>query len=112
VNGSEKMIVYEDGAPEPVRIFDHGVVYKDPATFGEYQLSYRTGDIISPRIDTVEPLAVEMAEFAEAVRRGAAPTDHGDLCRDVVALIEAAEDSLNEGGAPVTVTRAASEFAS
>ena len=47
--GSEKMVVYEDGSPEPVRVFDRGVVYEDPETFGEYHLSYRTGDIVSPR---------------------------------------------------------------
>ena len=52
VVGSEKMVVYEDGAPEPIRLFDHGVVYTDPETFGEYQLSYRTGDIVSPKLDT------------------------------------------------------------
>ena len=57
VVGSEKMVVYEDGAPEPVRVFDHGVVYQDPETFGEYQLSYRTGDIVSPKLDANEPLA-------------------------------------------------------
>ena len=28
--GSRKMIVYEDGTSEPVRVFDHGVTYKDP----------------------------------------------------------------------------------
>ena len=43
--GSQKMVVYDDGAAEPVRIFDHGVVYRDPETFGQYHLSYRTGDI-------------------------------------------------------------------
>ena len=25
--GSEKMVVYEDGSPEPIRVFDSGVVY-------------------------------------------------------------------------------------
>ena len=60
VVGSEKMVVYDDGTAEPVRVFDHGVVYKDPETFGEYQLSYRTGDILSPKIDDVR-----------AARRGA-----------------------------------------
>ena len=40
------MVVYEDGATEPIRLFDHGVVYRDPETFGEYHLSYRTGDIV------------------------------------------------------------------
>ena len=47
--GSEKMVVYDDGSPEPVRVFDHGVVYEDPETFGEYHLSYRTGDITISR---------------------------------------------------------------
>ena len=65
--GSEKMVVYDDGTPEPVRVFDHGVVYKDPETFGEYQLSYRTGDILSPKLEAYEPLAKELEDF---VRRG------------------------------------------
>ena len=50
--GSERMVIYDDGAPEPVRVFDRGVVYKDPETFGEYHLSYRSGDVISPRIES------------------------------------------------------------
>ena len=101
--GSEKMVVYEDGAAEPVRVFDHGVVYKDPETFGEYQLSYRSGDIVSPRIDGAEPLGLQLRDFVEAARRGAAPADHGDLCLDVIRLIEASERSLTEGGQPVTL---------
>ncbi len=70
VVGSKKMVVYDDGTPEPVRIFDHGVVYEDPETFGEYHLSYRTGDILSPKIDTYEPLGEELADFADAIRTG------------------------------------------
>ena len=46
--GSERMVVYDDGSTEPIKVFDHGVVYEDPETFGEYHLSYRTGDIVSP----------------------------------------------------------------
>ena len=49
VVGSEKMLVYEDGSSEPVRIFDSGIEYRDPESFGQYQLSYRTGDIVSPQ---------------------------------------------------------------
>src|SRR5439155_10619006 len=70
--GSEKMVVYEDGAAEPVRIFDHGVVYRDPETFGEYQLSYRTGDILSPKLEGTEPLALELEDFIRAAREGQA----------------------------------------
>ena len=69
--GSEKMVVYDDGAAEPMRIFDHGVVYRDPETFGEYHLSYRTGDIVSPKLETHEPLAAELAGLRrrDAARR-------------------------------------------
>jgi predicted dehydrogenase len=106
--GSEKMVVYEDGAPEPVRIFDHGVVYRDPGTFGEYHLSYRTGDIVSPRIASDEPLALQIADFMAAARRGRAPEGQMALYRDVVQLIEAAELSLAEGGAQVDLAELSS----
>lgn len=102
VVGSEKMVVYDDGAPEPIRVFDHGVIYQDPETFGEYQLSYRTGDIVSPRIDNDEPIALELGDFTEMVRTGEAPDWHVELARNVAHLTEAAEESLNNGGAEVS----------
>ena len=39
--GSRKMLLYDDMSHEPVRIFDSGVSFSDPETFGEFQLSYR-----------------------------------------------------------------------
>ena len=52
----EKMVVYDDTSIEPVRVFDSGVVLPDPETFGEYRLTYRTGDIVSPHVTADEPL--------------------------------------------------------
>jgi predicted dehydrogenase len=95
--GSEKMVIYEDGAAEPVRVFDSGVIYKDPETFGEYQLSYRTGDILSVRTDTVEPLSAELQDFISAVRDGTTPAADSALARDVVRLTEEADRSLTDG---------------
>jgi predicted dehydrogenase len=106
VVGSDKMVVYEDSSSEPVRIFDHGVVYRDPETFGEYHLSYRTGEIVSPRVSNEEPLAIQARDFVEAVRVGRAPEGHAELCRDVVRLIEAAEASLAQDGSPIEIERA------
>ena len=101
--GSDKMVVYEDGAPEPVRVFDRGVVYRDPETFGEYHLSYRTGDIVSPHLDGSEPLAVEIDDFIDSVRAGSPREEQLELALDVVRMIEAAETSLVDGGEPVAV---------
>jgi predicted dehydrogenase len=100
--GSEKMVVYEDGAPEPIRIFDRGIFFKDPETFGEFQLSYRTGDVVSPYLEAAEPIAIQLEEFVEAVGRGSPPPDHAELCVDVVRLVEASERSLQNGGLPVS----------
>jgi predicted dehydrogenase len=111
VVGSEKMVVYEDGAPEPIRLFDHGVVYHDPETFGEYQLSYRTGDIIAPKLGTYEPLAAELQDFGRAIRAQDEMRYHGALARDVVAITEAAARSLEAGGAEVRVERSAPLYA-
>lgn len=106
VVGSRKMVVYEDGAPEPIKIFDSGVVYEDPESFGEYHLSYRTGDILSPRVPTVEPLAAQLTDFVVSARRGRAPEGHSDLCRDVVAILEAAEESLRQEGSSIELSAA------
>jgi predicted dehydrogenase len=101
VVGSRKMVVYEDGGPEAVKIFDRGVDYKDPETFGEYQLSYRSGDIRSPNLSNEEPLAVQLGDFVQGMSTGAAPAGRLELARDVVRLTEAAESSMQNGGEQV-----------
>jgi predicted dehydrogenase len=103
VVGSEKMVVYDDGSHEPIRIFDRGVVYHDPETFGEYHLSYRTGDIVSPKLESQEPLALEVEDFIATVRSGGEPTASATLASDVVRLIEGAEASLALDGAQTQV---------
>lgn len=107
VVGSEKMVVYDDGATEPIRVFDHGVVYEDPQTFGEYHLSYRTGDIISPKLESHEPLAAELADFADAIRSGRSMDYHTRLAADVVRITEAVDRSLALGGVEVGPVAAA-----
>jgi predicted dehydrogenase len=101
--GSERMVIYDDGAPEPVRLFDRGVVYRDPETFGEYHLSYRSGDILSPTIETYEPLALELSDFVSAVRADEPMEFHTALARSVVRIVEAADQSLSRGGREVVL---------
>jgi predicted dehydrogenase len=103
VVGSQKMVVYDDSSSEPVRVFDSGVEYEDPETFGQYQLSYRTGDILSPKLDTAEPIMTELTDFVAGVRQGVAPAGNPALARNVVRLIEAAESSIAERGVPEQV---------
>lgn len=94
--GSKKMIVYDDVSAEQVKVFDKGFDYQKPEGFGEYQLSTRTGDIVTPRLDSAEPLAVELREFMASVRCGAGSHELLHLARDVVRLIEASDTSLRK----------------
>jgi len=99
--GSEKMVVYEDGAPEAIKVFDRGVLYRDPETFGEFHLSYRTGDILSPKLSHDEPLALQVADFIRGIRTSPAPDYALALARDVVRMAEAADSSMRDGGGRV-----------
>ena len=101
VVGSEKMVVYDDTSNEPVRVFDSGVMPRDPKTFGEYRLTYRSGDVVSPRVDASEPLALELLDFCAAVRLGSEPRSAPSLGADVVRMVEAVDRSLEANGAPV-----------
>jgi predicted dehydrogenase len=105
--GSEKMVVYDDTSNEPVRVFDSGVTLPNPESFGEYRLTYRTGDIVSPRIAASEPLYLELADFCRAVRSGETPRSSSHLGLEVVKVIEAVDASLSRAGARTEVASSA-----
>ena len=98
--GSEKMVIYADTSNEPIRVFDAGAELPTPETFGEFRLTYRTGDIVSPKIDAIEPLALEIDDFCAAILDDAEPRSSPRLGYEVVRAVEAIESSLQSGGRP------------
>jgi predicted dehydrogenase len=101
--GSEKMLVYEDGTPEPLRVFDSGIEVGDTSDYGQYQLSYRAGDIVSLRVDATEPITAELTDFRDAIATGSEPLSDKRMALDVIRTVEAAEASLAEAGLIVPV---------
>jgi len=103
--GSRKMLVYDDTAPqEKLRIYDRGVsVQRYYDTFGEFQFSYRYGDILIPRLDESEPLRQECADFVNCIRTGQQPRTDGMNGLHVVSVLEAAHISMRESGRMVPV---------
>jgi predicted dehydrogenase len=94
--GSKKMAVYDDvEALEKIRIYDKGVD-RPPYThtFGEFQLSYRYGDVVVPYIRFTEPLSVECQHFIECIRDHSTPQSSGRDGMAVVKVLEAAQHSL------------------
>ena len=51
----------------------------DPQSFGEFRLSYRTGEIVSPAVKPAEPLQLELADFCAAARTAAVPRSSSGL---------------------------------
>lgn len=97
--GSSKMLVYDDTEPiEKIKIYDKGVDLIEPESFGEYQLTYRTGDILSPKLVSGEPLASEMEEFLSSIEEGRTPVSSGEEGLAVVRALELAEASLRKSG--------------
>ena len=92
--GSRRMVVYDDMSSEPVRIFDAGVMPPDPESFGEYKLTYRTGDILSPSIEAREPLTLEMQDFCRCIRESGTPRSSAELGLEVVRIAEAVDLAL------------------
>jgi predicted dehydrogenase len=105
VVGSRRMVQYDDtSSDESVRIYDRGLdvsTAEAPATFGEYRLTYRSGDIVVPRIDAGEPLGLELADFAHAIRTGGEPRSSSALGLEVVRALEAAHCSMECSGGPI-----------
>jgi len=98
--GKNKMLIFDDTKnDEKIKIYDKGVdLIKDPESFGEYQLTYRTGDIVSPVIKADEPLKLAVENFINSVRNNFKPKTDGYCGLRVVRVIEAAERSSENGG--------------
>jgi predicted dehydrogenase len=97
--GSKKMLIYDDTQNiEKIKIYDKGVEFNNPEDFGEFQLSYRTGEIVSPILNNAEPLQVELRHFLDCVEGRKNPMTDGLCGLRVVKILEMAEISLRNGG--------------
>lgn len=99
VVGNKKMLVYDDVETlEKLRVYDKGV---DPIpftdTYGEFQCSYRYGDVTIPHISWQEPLRLECQHFVDCVLNGTTPDSDGVSGLRVVKVLEAATRSLESG---------------
>jgi len=94
VVGSKRMITYDDTEPsEKVKIYDRGVTLRAPETFGEFQLTYRMGNVLAPYLANVEPLLLEIEHFVECIETNQIPRTDGHFGANVVAAIEMAVNS-------------------
>jgi predicted dehydrogenase len=110
VVGEDRMVVFDDVATdERLKILERGASYDAPAeeargrSFGEYRAVVREGTITIPKLSNLEPLALQFDEFLAAIHEERDPYSGIEQARDVVRVLEAAQRSLQQGGAPESV---------
>jgi len=66
----------------------------------DYQtlVSYRTGDVWAPKLDSTEALRHVVAEFLDSIVSKRKPLTDGEVGLRVVRILEAAQQSIKEGG--------------
>lgn len=102
VGGGGKMIVYDDlEAIEKIKLYDKGVtITENPEDIHKMLVSYRTGDMWSPKVDETEALTLEAQHFVDCIEHSQKPITGGMQGLELVRILEAADKSLRQRGAP------------
>ena len=110
--GNRKMLVFDDVLQEEkIKIYDKGVVVqknnipKQPYydTYEQWALTYRSGDVYSPRIDNKEPLSVMANHFIDCIKNNKKPLTDGYSGFRVVQVLESIQKSLKNDGNKVMI---------
>lgn len=108
IGGSRRTLVWDDLNPQQrVSVYDRGVDLalqsKATADARASNISYRLGDTWAPALPEHEALAGVVAEFASAIRDDRPARTGGESGLRVLAVLEAASDSLSAQGVPQPV---------
>jgi predicted dehydrogenase len=104
IGGEQKMLVWNDlAADEKIKVYDKGVKITSREDVHELLVSYRSGDVFSPKVEQTEALKVELEYFLDCVINERTPINDGVAGLRIVRLLEAADRSLKERGHIVPV---------
>src|SRR3954452_10239823 len=109
VGGSRRTAVWDDLNPsQRLAVYDRSVETHDPSTLGtaarnQTRVAYRIGDMVAPALPEKEALRTMMTEFATAITEGRPALTDGRSGLRVLAMLEAASESLHSFGVSVPV---------
>lgn len=102
IGGSKKMVLFDDVEPsEKVKIYDTGYHVSSDEDKRKLLIDYRTGDIFTPKLVLKEALFGMASDFVQAINTGTVPLSNWQLGKDVVSLLEAAQESIRNKGKEV-----------
>ncbi len=94
------MVIYDDVAEkDPIKVYEkHIEPPKETEEFAAWKFAYHYGPERSLSIPAGEPLQIEVSHFIECIENGLKPHTDGENGRIVVAILHAAQLSLQNGG--------------
>jgi predicted dehydrogenase len=99
IGGTRSMIVYDDTeASEKVKVYDKGIDVTTREGVYDTLVQYRTGDMLSPKLDQEEALAVGTRHFVDCILNGKTPLTDGQAGLNVVRILEASAVSIKNRG--------------
>ena len=103
IGATKKMVVYNDMEPtEKIKIYDSGYSYKTKEDIDKILVDYRIGDISVPKIKINEALTVMAEDFINCINNKILPISNAQLALDVVAILDAAERSINNNSKEIS----------
>jgi len=104
ISGAKKMLVWDDlESDEKIKIYDRGVEFKNGDGINNLLVSYRSGDMYSPKISNTEALYLEAQYFLECIEKNIEPFNNGEAGLKVVRMLEATDKSLKNGGSKIKI---------
>jgi len=107
VGGSKRMMIYDDMEPsEKLKVYDKGVLISQdtsPESEFEWMISYRSGDMHAPKLETREALASEADNIIQSILGKDQLVVDGPAGLRVVQILDAAQQSIDQHGARVPV---------
>jgi predicted dehydrogenase len=99
IGGTKSMIVYDDTeASEKVKIYDKGIDVTTREGVYDTLVQYRTGDMLSPKLNQEEALAVGTRHFIDCILNDTQPLTDGNAGLNVVRILEASAVSIKNRG--------------
>jgi predicted dehydrogenase len=95
VVGTKKMVLYDDIAENKITIFDKGI--DRMAVLGEnmdfdngntFTFQHRSGDVLMPKVNWIEPLKTEIAHFIDCAQNGTQCITDATHAEKVVRILE------------------------
>jgi len=102
IGGEKKMVVWNDlEVDEKIKVYDRGVNMSSREGVYNLLVSYRSGDMWAPKVETIEALKAELSYFVDCIKTGEPPINDGIAGLRIVRMLEAAEESLSRKGEAV-----------